>query len=78
MALELNGDGVSKCPGKPPFPDGFRHIPGYLDGAAQRALMDAIAAIVAAAPLYRPTMPRTGECFAQPVGVTPVDERRPR
>ncbi|MBO6717118.1 MAG: alpha-ketoglutarate-dependent dioxygenase AlkB [Rhizobiaceae bacterium] len=43
------------------FPEGFRHLPGYLDEAAQTALLDDIRAIVAQAPLYTPAMPRTGK-----------------
>lgn len=45
-------------------PDGFRVVPGRLDRPAQEALRDAIRAVVAAAPLYRPTMPRTGKPFS--------------
>lgn len=40
---------------------GIRHIPGYLDAAAQRALVDDIRAVVEVAPLYTPEMPRTGK-----------------
>jgi alkylated DNA repair protein (DNA oxidative demethylase) len=43
---------------------GFFHLPGYLDSAAQADLVDAIEAVVAAAPLFRPTMPRTGKPFS--------------
>lgn len=43
-----------------PFPDGFRHLPAFLDTAAQRALVDDIRAVVQAAPLYTPQMPRSG------------------
>ena len=46
------------------LPDGFLHLPGHLDGAAQRALVAAIEDIVAAAPLYRPAMPRSGKPFS--------------
>lgn len=46
------------------FPAGFEHRRGYLDAAAQRAIMHAIEAVVAAAPLYRPAMPRTGKPFS--------------
>jgi DNA oxidative demethylase len=38
-----------------------KHIPGYLDVEAQRALVEEIRAVVAAAPLYTPEMPRTGK-----------------
>ena len=43
------------------LPRGVKHIPGYLDVEAQRALVDDIRAVVAAAPLYSPEMPRTGK-----------------
>lgn len=39
---------------------GFELHAGRLDPAAQRALMAAVAGIAAAAPPYRPAMPRTG------------------
>lgn len=44
--------------------EGFRLVPGRFDRAAQEALRDAIRAVVTAAPLYRPTMPRTGKPFS--------------
>ena len=43
------------------FPNGFRHLPGYLDGPAQRALLAEVEKGVAEAPLYVPTMPRSGK-----------------
>lgn len=43
------------------LPRGVRHIPGYLDAEAQRALVADLRAVVAEAPLYVPTMPRTGK-----------------
>ncbi|MGE0503301.1 MAG: alpha-ketoglutarate-dependent dioxygenase AlkB [Rhizobiaceae bacterium] len=45
----------------PALTPGVRHIPGCLDIAAQRALLDEVRAVVAAAPLYTPQMPRTGK-----------------
>ena len=39
---------------------GFRFIPGFLDRAAQEALLSALRAVMADAPLYTPRMPRTG------------------
>ncbi len=42
-------------------PDGFQHHPLYLDRSAQGALLDDVRSVIAAAPLYRPTMPRTGK-----------------
>ncbi|WP_274626359.1 alpha-ketoglutarate-dependent dioxygenase AlkB family protein [Arvimicrobium flavum] len=43
------------------LPEGIRHMPGYLDPAAQDALLADIRAVVAEAPLYVPTMPKTGK-----------------
>lgn len=43
---------------------GLVHVPGYLDEAAQRALRDDIAAVIAAAPLFVPRMPKTGKSFS--------------
>jgi alkylated DNA repair protein (DNA oxidative demethylase) len=43
------------------LPKGVHHIPGYLDLPAQRRLVEEVRRIVAAAPLYRPAMPRTGK-----------------
>lgn len=42
----------------------FRHLPGYLDAAAQALLLADIRACVQAAPLFTPTMPRTGTPFS--------------
>jgi len=41
-------------------PPGFHHLPGLLDRAAQAALVEDVRAVVRAAPLYAPEMPRTG------------------
>lgn len=43
------------------LPEGFRHLPGHLDRAAQEALLAAIRTVVAEAPLYTPVMPRSGK-----------------
>ena len=43
------------------LPKGIRHIPGHLSRDEQVALVDAVREVVAAAPLYRPEMPRTGK-----------------
>jgi DNA oxidative demethylase len=43
------------------LPNGVRHIPDHLDRAAQEALVEDIRKVVQAAPLYVPTMPRTGK-----------------
>jgi DNA oxidative demethylase len=40
--------------------DGFRHLSSYLSANDQRALLADVRAVIAAAPLYLPTMPRTG------------------
>ncbi|MCQ4189247.1 alpha-ketoglutarate-dependent dioxygenase AlkB [Methylocystis suflitae] len=39
---------------------GAFHFPSFLDAAAQRALAEEIAEVIAAAPLYVSTMPKTG------------------
>jgi len=43
------------------LPRGVRHIPACLDRAEQEALLDDVRKVVQAAPLYTPTMPRTGK-----------------
>jgi DNA oxidative demethylase len=43
------------------LPNGIHLIPGYLDRAAQEALVAEIRTVVAKAPLFRPEMPRTGK-----------------
>ena len=43
------------------LPKGVRHMPGYLDRAAQESLIEAVRAVVADAPLFVPAMPRTGK-----------------
>jgi DNA oxidative demethylase len=43
------------------LPRGVRHIPSCLDQEAQEALVEDIRAVVQAAPLYVPTMPRSGK-----------------
>lgn len=43
------------------LPKGIRHIPGALSTAEQQALVDDIRDVVKAAPLYVPTMPRSGK-----------------
>lgn len=44
----------------PVLTEGVRHLPGFLDRAAQEALVEDIRAVVSAAPLFVPAMPRTG------------------
>lgn len=43
------------------LPKGIRHMPGFLDRDRQEALVEAIRAVVAEAPLYTPVMPRSGQ-----------------
>ena len=43
---------------------GVRYSPGYLDAAGQRALLAALRAAIAEAPLYQPRMPRSGKPFS--------------
>jgi alkylated DNA repair protein (DNA oxidative demethylase) len=43
------------------LPDGVRHLSGFLDPAAQQALLEAVREVVRAAPLYVPAMPGTGK-----------------
>lgn len=47
-----------------PTPLPFRHFPEALDKSAQRALAAEIAEILAIAPPFQPTMPRTGKPFS--------------
>jgi DNA oxidative demethylase len=43
---------------------GVSHWPGYLDRAAQEELVDDLRAVVKAAPLFTPRMPKTGKPFS--------------
>ena len=45
----------------PELPAGFRYLPAYLDRPGQEALIEEIRAVVAAAPLFVPQMPKTGK-----------------
>jgi alkylated DNA repair protein (DNA oxidative demethylase) len=45
-------------------PEGFRYLPGHLDPQAQADLVAELRRLVAAAPLYRPTMPKSGRPFS--------------
>jgi DNA oxidative demethylase len=40
---------------------GFRHVPSYLDRDGQIALLAAVREVIRQAPLYIPTMPRSGK-----------------
>ncbi len=46
------------------LPEGCRLYPGHLDRAAQQRLAEDIARVITAAPLFQPTMPRTGKPFS--------------
>lgn len=46
------------------FPEGFRHLPGYLDAKAQQRMLCQIQGVIAAAPCFTPTMPRSGTPFS--------------
>jgi alkylated DNA repair protein (DNA oxidative demethylase) len=41
--------------------DGLRLVPGFLDRQSQAAMLLALRAVLAAAPLYTPRMPKTGK-----------------
>jgi alkylated DNA repair protein (DNA oxidative demethylase) len=43
---------------------GWRHLPGWLSPERQRLLLAEVRAALAAAPLMRPTMPRSGKAFS--------------
>ncbi len=43
------------------LPKGVRHIPGFLDPAAQAVLVEEIRHVIQEAPLFVPVMPRTGK-----------------
>lgn len=45
-------------------PKGFRYLPQALSFTAQSALVERVEEIVAHAPFYTPTMPRTGQPFS--------------
>ena len=44
--------------------EGFRHLSGYLSPGRQSQLLGHLRSVIAAAPLYAPTMPRTGKPFS--------------
>ncbi len=46
------------------LPEGVRLIAGYFDPAAQARLLAEIEAVIAAAPLFTPAMPKTGKSFS--------------
>lgn len=46
------------------LPAGLRHAPGWFDRPSQESLVEALRAVVAAAPLFTPRMPKTGKPFS--------------
>ena len=44
--------------------EGFQHISGYLSPVRQGELLGCLRSVMAEAPLYAPTMPRTGKPFS--------------
>jgi alkylated DNA repair protein (DNA oxidative demethylase) len=44
--------------------DGFAHVPGYFSPKGQAELMDAVDAVIEAAPLFVPRTPRLGRPFS--------------
>jgi alkylated DNA repair protein (DNA oxidative demethylase) len=46
------------------LPKGVRHMPGYLPGDAQAALVEDIRAVVHTAPLFTPALPRSGKAMS--------------
>jgi alkylated DNA repair protein (DNA oxidative demethylase) len=58
MHPERNGSAVD------PVPHGFEIRPGFLGAQGQAEVLDAILSVIAAAPLFRPVMPRTGKPFS--------------
>jgi alkylated DNA repair protein (DNA oxidative demethylase) len=55
--------GHKTCSGPAP-PVGFRHLPGRFGAAEQALLLAEIRAVIRAAPLIVPFMPRTGRAFS--------------
>ncbi|MBO0766068.1 MAG: alpha-ketoglutarate-dependent dioxygenase AlkB, partial [Hyphomicrobiaceae bacterium] len=43
---------------------GWRHLPGWLSSERQRLLLAALRAVIDAAPLMRPSMPKSGKAFS--------------
>lgn len=55
---------MSGADGRATAPEGFRYLPGHLGAEAQSQLVAALRALAAEAPLYRPTMPKSGRPFS--------------
>jgi DNA oxidative demethylase len=49
-----------RAPDDSPLPAGFHYLPRYLNIAAQRAILSDVRKVLAKAPLFRQSMPRTG------------------
>jgi DNA oxidative demethylase len=62
----MKSDGTKKPATKRPVTDipGVEFWPGYFDAAAQRSLLADLREVLAAAPYFLPTMPRTGKPFS--------------
>lgn len=61
----FGGDLFDPAPGSVrTYENGLIYAPGYFDEAAQRALLADVEAALQEAPLYRPTMPKTGKEFS--------------
>ena len=50
------------------WPEGFRHLPGYLDPTVQAALLAEVLAAVAASGWFQPVMPRSGRPMSVSMG----------
>jgi alkylated DNA repair protein (DNA oxidative demethylase) len=55
---------VCQVPSAITDPAGWRHLPGWLSAAQERALLAQVRVALADAPLFRPTMPRSGKAFS--------------
>jgi alkylated DNA repair protein (DNA oxidative demethylase) len=62
MSLPSPSRTNAEVPAQQPVPlAGLRLVPGYLDRAAQEALLAAVRDVIAQAPLYTPRMPKSGK-----------------
>lgn len=60
----MNSRSQPILPDRAALPKDFGYFPGFLGAQAQDALLEEIRAIIAAAPLFLPTMPSTGKPFS--------------
>lgn len=58
----MGGSAAQRASAVPP--EGFRHLPGFLDRTAQAALLAEVRALVEPDFWFEPTMPRTGRPFS--------------